>query len=211
MINWWGWLNTHSGCKSLSCISPDSINWRGWLNTHPAGESLQWLTRSNQLTRLAEHPSSKWVTLYLINWQGWLKTHPGSEFFPSVCPDLINWWEHWSRMWVALQCLTRSNQLTRLQPSIQWVSALQCLADLQSLTRLAEHPWSGWVALQCRIKSNHLTRLAEHPSSLWVTLHCLSRSNQLMRPRKWVNLQCSTWFADKVDLTPIQQVSVTTS
>ena len=63
-----GWTLIHPASELLSIVWPNHINWQGWLKTCPGGESLHFLTKSYLLTRLAEHPSSKWVALQCLTW-----------------------------------------------------------------------------------------------------------------------------------------------
>ena len=132
-----------------------------------------------------------------------LNTHPASELLYTVWADRwqmpqIHWpgWTHPSRLWVALQCLSRWDPLTRMaeHPSSEWVT-LHCLSRSDALTRMVEHPSRLWVALNFLSRSDLLTRMAEHPFSEWVVLWCLSRSDPLTRvadhpSSKWVTLQC---------------------
>ena len=76
--------------------------------------------------------------------------------------------EHSSRLWVSLQCFSRSETLTRMAEHVsrKWVT-LQCRPEL--LTRMAEHASRLWV---CFTRLEPLTRMAKHSSRWWVPLLC---------------------------------------
>ena len=162
-------LNTHPASESLFSVWADQNHWQEWLNTHLACESLQYLSRSEPLTRMAGHASRKWVPLQCsmqINENDW------------TCIQRVS----------PLQCLSRFEPLTRMA-SRKWVP-LQCWVPL---TRMAEHASSLWAPLCFLSRSESLMRKAEHPSSLWVSA-VLEQIGQLTRKAEhpsslWVPLQ----------------------
>ena len=93
-------LNGWTPIQNVSCFpvfeqtrSTDQT-WNGWTPIQRVSP-FQCLSRSDPLTRMAEHPSRMWVTwlgLALqdqIHWPKWLNNHSGCEplFFSSVLAD----------------------------------------------------------------------------------------------------------------------------
>ena len=103
-------MGEHIQAVSASNIWLDQNHLQEWVNMHPGCECL----------------SSLWWNEN--HWQEWVNMHPGCEYLSSVWLDQTHWWEwvNTSRMWVPLQCLTRS----------------------KSLTRMGEHAFRKWVLLQ---------------------------------------------------------------
>ena len=159
--HWQERVNTHPASESLSSVSADGNHWQEWVNTHPVCESLpvfqqirtteykgwipsgiqrvspsplslQYISRSEPLTRMCEHPSREWVPLH----------HFGRS------EPLTRTGEHLSRKWVLFWGLSRLELLMRMggHLSREWVT-LQFLSWFQPLTELemGEHPFSMWV------------------------------------------------------------------
>ena len=103
-----------------------------------------------------------------------------------------------SRMWVTLQCLSRSEPLTITSElcslSRMWVP-LQCLSRSGPLMRMVKHASSLWVACWCLIRSELLTRIAEHVSSLWVIS---SPVFELIYWQDWLNTYLASELLSRV-------------
>ena len=151
--------------------------------------SLQCLSRSEPLTRMAGHAFSEWVALAfeLIRTtyeNGWTWIQGVSYSLVLNRSEPLIEMATWSSEWVALQCLSKSEPLMKMDDyafaSRLWVT-FQCLSRSEPL-RTAVHVFRLWVALQCLTwrRSKTLTRITEYVSSEWVTLQCLSSSESLM-------------------------------
>ena len=157
--------------------------------------ALQCLSRSELLMRMAENLStgSKWVTLQpeclsRSEQQEWLNMHLGCESLHSPVfeqiriNDMNGWTLHASRMWVALQCLSRSELIRMAEHCIQIVSCSSIWAD--------QNYWSKWLDTSCPdcefkllssawADQNHwwewlnMCPGSESPSSVWVYLNLL--------------------------------------
>ena len=145
-------------CESLFSVWADQIHWPELLNTHPiqcvSHSPVFEQFRSTHLNCSTPIQSSVWVALQCLSRsladpliRTDHPTNPVCESLSSVWAD--HWQIHWpewlkhpSRLWVALQCLSRSDPLT-------W---------------MAKHPSRQWVPLQRLRRSGPLTWMAEHPS-----------------------------------------------
>ena len=208
-LHWPEWLNTHPECESSSVFEQNQIHWPEWLNTHPGSESF------SVFERIRSTDQNGW-TVTPIQRVSLLQCSSLSRSDP-----LTGTAEHPSRLWVALQYLSKLDLLTGTAehgPSRMWV-ALKCLSRLDPLTWMAEHPSRMWVTLRCLSRSHLLTRMAEHPSSMWVffsvwadhihwpewlnthpACECLSVSDPVLTrmaehpSSMWVGLQRSDWL-----------------
>ena len=138
---------------------------------HIGGKSLSYVSRSESLTRVAEHLQG--VSCSLV--------------FEQIRTSDKNGWEHVSRLWVHfLVCewfrTTDKRGLTAWRSGLffgAWADqnhwqelnmhpdcefTLYCLRRSDPMMRMPEHVSSGWVCSSSEL----LMRMAEHVSSEWV-------------------------------------------
>ena len=199
--HWQKWLDLCPGCEFLSSVWADQNYWYEMLDTHLACESffnvwaywnhwqdacslwvtLQYFSRSEPQTKMAEHA-----------------LRPVCELLFSIWADHNHWkndWT-WNSEWVALWCLNKLEPLTRMAEPISrlWV-ALRSLRELKSLTRMAEHHhdiYSKWVALQCLSISRPLTRMSQYAFRTWASLQFFLSFSKWENWHKWLNIS-SGW------------------
>ena len=150
----------------------------GW--TYIQHVSPSSVSRSEPLTRKANHASSLWVTLHWDqnHWQEQLNIHPVCEFSPvfeqSKTTD--------KNGWTCIQFVSPSPLFKQFRTTDKkgWT-----LIQLVSYSPVFEQIWitnkNDWICIQLVSPSpvfeqiRTTERMAEHLSRKWVPLQCLSR------------------------------------
>ena len=171
------WLEMHPACESFSTFQAD---WNGWtsikcVSSFPVFVQIKTTDKKDWTCIQCVSPFPVFEQIRNTDKNCW-KMHPVCEYlfhFLRRSEALIRMAELASSMWVPLQCLDRSEPLTRI---------LECVhPECEFLSTVWSEPptWTwAWTCIQFVSPSPLFVqiRASKYASRVWVPLQCLSSS-----------------------------------